>query len=150
MHQTMNTLYRLLLYIHILSVTLSIGPFFVLIPMMRKLRAAEPHAQHAYLDTFRFTIRLAKHAGHVLVVSGILLVIFGPWSWTTSWIVITVIILVGSLLFLSRAFSPTLRKLSGLVQERETLVRKLSRAIWIYIILLMMMLWFMVTRPSVW
>jgi hypothetical protein len=146
----MTMLYRLLLYIHIFSVILSIGPFFILLPMIKKLRAAEGQVQHAYLDTFRFAVRLAKHAGHVLVISGILLVVAGTWSWGTSWILATIIILVSSLFFLARAFSPTIQKLEEHGQDKESWVRKLNRSIWIYIFLLMIMLWFMVTKPALW
>ena len=129
---------------------MSIGPFFILLPMVKKLRSAEGSAQQAYVDTFRSAVRLAKHAGHVLVVSGVLLVIVGSWAWTTSWIVMTVLILVSSLFFLARAFSPKLRKFSEPEQDKDVLMRKLSRSVWIYIGLLMTMLWFMVAKPSLW
>jgi hypothetical protein len=146
----MNTLYRLLLYIHIFSVILSVGPFFLLIPMMKKLQAAEIQAQQAYLDVFRFAVRLAKHAGHMLVISGALLVLAGPWSWKTPWIMMTLIILASSLFFLARAFSPTLRKFSEPSHDKKTLIQRLHRSVWIYIILLMVVLWFMVTKPVLW
>ncbi|MCF2941313.1 DUF2269 family protein [Paenibacillus alkaliterrae] len=143
-------LHKLLLYIHIVSAIMSIGPFFVLIPMVKKLRAAEASEQHVYIDSFRSAIRLAKHAGHVLVLSGVLLVIVGSWSWKSSWIVITILILVSSLYFLARAFSPKLRKLNEPGQDKGDLVRQLSRSIWIYLVLLMTMLWFMVAKPQLW
>lgn len=146
----MDILYQLILYIHIFSVILSIGPFFVLIPMVRKLRLVETQEQHAYLDAFRFVVRLAKHAGHVLVISGFLLILVGSWSWKTSWIVMTIIILIGSLFFLARAFSPTLRRLHESSLDREASLRKLNRSLWIYIALLMTMMWFMVTKPVLW
>ncbi|WP_028401800.1 DUF2269 family protein [Ectobacillus panaciterrae] len=143
-------LYRLFLYIHIFSVILSIGPFFLLIPLLKKLQASESSIQQAYLDVFRFAVRLAKHAGHVLVVSGVLLVLMGPWSWKTSWIVMTIILLVSSLFFLARAFSPTIRKFNEPSQDKKTLVHLLRRSIWIYIVLLMIVLWFMVAKPALW
>lgn len=143
-------LYRLVLYIHIFSVILSIGPFFLLIPLLKKLQASEAQMQQAYLDVFRFAVRLAKHAGHVLVVSGVLLVLMGSWSWKTSWIVMTIILLVSSLFFLARAFSPTIRKFNEPGQDKKTLVQLLRRSIWIYIVLLMIVLWFMVTKPALW
>lgn len=146
----MDMLYRLLLYIHISSVILSIGPFFLLFPVLKKLNASEATIQQGYLDVFRFAVRLAKHAGHVLVVSGVLLVLVGSWSWKTSWIVMTILLLVSSLFFLARAFSPTIRKFSEPNQDRRTLIQLLRRSIWIYIILLMMMLWFMVVKPTLW
>ncbi|WP_134683802.1 DUF2269 family protein [Brevibacillus migulae] len=146
----MSTLYPFLLYIHIVSAIMSIGPFFVLIPMVKKLREASEQEEQAYVNTFRFVIQLAKHAGHVLVVSGILLLLSGPWAWTTSWVLMTIIVMVSSLFFLARAFSPTLRKLRDSQQDRAKLVQKLQRAIWIYLALLGIMLWFMVTKPVLW
>lgn len=144
-------LYRLLLYIHIFSVILSIGPFFVLIPILKKLHASESTIlQQGYLDVFRFAVRLAKHAGHVLVISGVLLVLAGSWSWKTSWIVMTILLLVSSLFFLARAFSPTIRKFNEPDQDRKMLIQLLRRSIWIYIVLLMVMLWFMVVKPALW
>ncbi|WP_204524908.1 hypothetical protein [Priestia abyssalis] len=143
-------LYKLLLYIHISSVILSIGPFVVLIPMIGKLRSAEASVQGIYLDAFRFVVRLSKHAGHVLVASGILLVIAGPWTWGASWIAATIFILVSSLFFLARAFSPTIRKIEEHSQKKEAAVRTLHRAIWMYLFLLMVMLWLMVAKPVLW
>lgn len=146
----MSILYKLLLYIHISSALLSIGPFAVLIPMIGKLRSARESEQGIYLDTFRFVVRLSKHAGHVLVASGILLVIAGPWSWGASWIAATIFILVSSLFFLARAFSPAIRKIGERGQEKGKAVQTLHRAIWLYLFLLMVMLWLMVAKPVLW
>ncbi|WP_442604547.1 hypothetical protein [Paenibacillus sp. KN14-4R] len=142
--------YKLFLYIHIISAITSIGPFFILLPMLAKLRTAELAARNAYLDTFRSANRLAKHMGHVLVASGIGLVLIGHWSWSTSWIVITLALLVGSSLFLVRAFSPKLRKFNEPDLDVEKVVQALRRATWTYLILLLVMLWFMVTKPELW
>lgn len=142
--------YKLLLYIHIFSAILSIGPFFVLLPMMRKLRNAKSEVEHAYLGIFKSAIRLVKHAGHVLVTSGVLLIILGSWSWATSWIVMTIFVMISSVFFLARAFSPTLKKFNDTDQHKELLVDKLHRGVWIYIALLMVMLWFMVAKPVLW
>ncbi|TWI54556.1 hypothetical protein [Halalkalibacter nanhaiisediminis] len=146
----MDLWYRIFIYLHVSSAIASIGPFFILLPIVKKLRTAKEMEINAYLNTFRFVVRLAKHAGHVLVGTGILLVIFGPWTWSTPWIVMTLIILFCSLFFLARAFSPTLRQFQEESQNRDTLVAKLKRSIWIYIILLMAMLWFMVGKPALW
>jgi hypothetical protein len=143
-------LHKLLLYTHILSAIISIGPFFVLIPVVNKLRTAEGAEQQAYLNTFRFAIRLAKHTGHILVLSGVLLAIVASWSWKTSWIVMTVLILISSLFFLARAFSPKLRALTEPGQDKDRVVRAIRRSIWIYLALLLTMLWFMVAKPTLW
>ncbi|MGM0854802.1 MAG: hypothetical protein ACQEWI_19690 [Bacillota bacterium] len=145
-----HLLYRTMIYLHVISVVASIGPFFILLPMMKKLRTASDSVLPSYLDTFRFTVQLSKHAGHVLVGSGILLVLLGPWTWSTPWIIMTLVIMFCSLFFLARAFSPTLRKFAKKDADREWLVGKLNRTVWIYLILLLAMLWFMVVKPSLW
>ncbi len=139
-----------MLYIHITSVIMSIGPFFVLFPIVKKLRVAEGKVQEAYISTFRSAVRLAKHAGHVLVGSGIVLVYLSSWTWSASWLLVTIIILICSLYFLARAFSPVLRKFVEPEQKKELLSNKLNRAVWIYLALLMVMLWLMVTKPMLW
>jgi hypothetical protein len=146
----MDLLYRGLLYIHILSVIVSIGPFFILFPIIKKLRTAEGAEMNAHVGTFRFIVWLAKHAGHVLVGSGVLLLILGPWTWSTPWVLVTLIILFCSLFFLARAFSPTLRKFEEEDSDQNLLADKLKKAVWIYLILLMIMLWFMVVKPYLW
>ncbi|MGD6846834.1 hypothetical protein [Rossellomorea aquimaris] len=143
-------LYRTLIYLHVISVVASIGPFFILLPMMKKLRTASDSVLPSYLDTFRFTVQLSKHSGHVLVGTGILLVLLGPWTWSTPWIIMTLVIMFCSLFFLARAFSPTLRKFGEDDADREWLVGKLNRTVWIYLILLLAMLWFMVVKPNLW
>lgn len=146
----MDLLHKLLLYIHILSAIASIGPFFIFIPIVKRLRFAEVAEQGAYIDAFRLAIWLAKHSGHVLVLSGVSLIYAGFWSWGTSWIVMTLVILVSSLLFLARAFSPKLRAFNDPVVDKTQLVKALSRSVWIYLILLMIMLAFMVVKPNLW
>ncbi|WP_409304192.1 hypothetical protein [Peribacillus sp. SCS-155] len=146
----MDVWYRIILYIHVFSVIVSIGPFFILLPIAQKLRSSAQAETNVYLETFRFVVRLTKHAGHVLVLTGVLLVILGPWTWATPWLVMTLLILVGSLFFLARAFSPTLRKFHETDRNQEMLADKLKRSVWIYIILLLAMLWFMVVKPYLW
>lgn len=142
--------YRILLYIHIISVILSIGPFFAVLPIIKKMRDPEGAARAAYIQTFKIVVRLTMHAGHVLVVSGILLVIFGSWTWKTSWIVMTIVIMVSSLYFLARAFSPLLRKFAEEGQDRAQLSKKLMQTTIVYVLLLLVMLWFMVVKPNLW
>lgn len=146
----MTILYKILLYLHIFSAILSIGPFFVILPLIKKLKTAKDDVQQGYLDVFKFTISLSKHAGHVLVVTGILLVMVSGWTWKTSWIVMTVFIMLSSAFFLVRAFSPTVRTFNNPDQDKGESVKILHRSVWIYIALLMAMLWFMVAKPALW
>jgi uncharacterized membrane protein len=143
-------IYRLIVYIHVVSVILAIGPFFILLPFVRKLKEATGNELNIYLDAFRFVVRLSKHSGHVLVATGVLLVFLGPWSWGTSWIVMTLVLMFSSIFFLARGFTPTLQKLAVEDENREVLTAKVRRAIWTYILLLMTMLYFMVTKPTLW
>ncbi len=145
----MDLLYRILVYIHVSSVILSIGPFFILLPIVKKLHSSREQEINAYLSTFQSVVRLAKHTGHVLVITGILLVMCGPWTWTTPWIIMTLIFLF-LLIVLSRLvrFHQHFRKYNEEGQDKKELATKLKRSIWIYIILLMTMLWFMVGKPT--
>ncbi|WP_055106274.1 DUF2269 family protein [Paenibacillus ihumii] len=146
----MDKLRIILLYIHILSAITTIGPFFVLISLVPRLRSAGPEARQAYLNTFKSAIRLVKHMGHVLVVSGILLILAASWSWLEPWLVATYIILACSLYFMACAFTPKLRKFGEPDVNEEALIRKLIRSVWIYLLLLLVMLWLMVAKPQLW
>lgn len=146
----MYILYKVILYIHILSVISSIGPFVILFPIAKKLRVREDSGNEGYLNVFQSVVRLAKHAGHVLVGSGVLLVIIGPWTWKTAWIDMTLIILAASLYFLARAFSPKLRKYRQQKEGFSETADSLRNAVYIYMALLLIMLWFMVAKPVLW
>jgi hypothetical protein len=144
-------IYSFFLYLHIFSVIPSLGPFFILFPLLRKLRKASTDELKIYLPTFTFAIRLSKHSGHVLVPSGVILMWLGHVSWLTSWVLITIFILVSSLYFIARAFSPAIRKLAiPDHQDRQALVNKLRSSLLLYVGLMMIMLWFMVTKPNLW
>jgi hypothetical protein len=136
------------LYVHIISVILTIGPYFVLLPLLAKLRTEPFKGLPAYLGSFRFTVRLTKHAGHVLVTTGVLLMWAGGYSWKTPWILATVVVLFASLFFLAKAFSPLLRKLKEPHDNRMELVGRLRRALFIYLFVTLLMMWFMVTKPT--
>ena len=143
-------MYTIILYAHILSAVLSIGPFFVLLPLVRRMEIASGPVLDSHVTTFKSAARLVKHAGHVLVVTGILLIWQGPWGWGTPWIVCTLAVMVASIFFLARAFTPILRQFGKENAAQLLLVKKLKRSLWIYILLLLLMLWFMVDKPMFW
>ncbi len=143
-------MYLWLVFIHAVSAMISIGPFFVLFPMLGKLRKAEEPLLSSYLDSFLFVVRLSKHSGHVLVISGLLLLWLGGWPWTTPFIAATFIVLFASLLFMARAFSPTIRRLRQPDHDRVKLVNKLARSLYIYMFVLFVMLWLMMMKPALW
>ena len=53
---------------HVVSAVLSIGPLFILMPIIRRLRGVEASIEQAYLSIINVIIRLVMHAGHVLVL----------------------------------------------------------------------------------
>lgn len=143
-------MYELILYVHIFSAILSIGPFFVLVPMTKKIRTAHHDVLLAYLDVFRSAVRIVKHAGHVLVTTGVLLIWQSAWTWGTSWIIMTIGVMVVSIVFLARAFTPVIRQFHAGERTQNDLAAKLHRAVWVYISILALMLWFMTEKPAFW
>lgn len=143
-------MYSVFLYLHILSAVLSIGPFFVLLPLLKRMDGAAEMVLQSQIATFRSAIRLVKHAGHVLVATGVLLIWQSAWTWTTPWIVLTLAVMFGSVFFLARAFKPVLRKFDEPASDRKDLLKKLHRSTWLYIALLLIMLWLMVAKPVLW
>lgn len=143
-------MYSLIIFTHVLSAILSIGPFFVLFPVLNRMKLQNSEALDSHLEVFQAAIRIVKHAGHVLVVSGILLMWQGNWPWTTSWVIMTIVVMVSSIVFLARAFKPNIRLYRNEMIDLDTLIIKLRRSVWMYIFLLLIMLWFMVAKPSLW
>lgn len=143
-------LYMILLYMHVLSAVIAIGPLFVLIPTLKKMEAAKEAELGGFVQLFQVAVNVVKHAGHVLVLSGILLIIFSGWTWTTSWVVLTIAVMVGSIVFLARAFKPILLTFGTLNFNRKHFIGKLRKTTWQYIFLLLIMLWLMVVKPTLW
>ncbi|MDP5273976.1 hypothetical protein Q5Y73_07660 [Chengkuizengella sp. 2205SS18-9] len=142
-------LYTIILYLHIFSVILAVGPIFVLFPLLNKLKK-QIEFEKSIIDLVRFIVRLSKHAGHVLVTTGILLIWLGGWNWLDSWIVMTVLVLMCSIFFMARAFSPAIRKLESGEEGRDVLISKLKRSVIYYVTILLIAMWFMVQKPVLW
>ncbi|WP_313892543.1 hypothetical protein [Psychrobacillus sp.] len=143
-------MYSFIIYTHVISAILSIGPFFVLFPLLNRMKGKSEEALNSQIEIFQAAIRIVKHAGHVLVGSGVLLVWQGNWPWTTSWVIMTIVVMFGSVFFLARAFRPNIRRFQNGLIDVDELVRRLRRSVWQYIFLLLVMLWFMVAKPNIW
>ena len=139
-----------MLYIHIVSAVGSIGPLFSLIPIIKKMELADIHGLDGFVQSFQSAITVVKHSGHVLVFSGIIIIMTSGWTWTTSWVVLTIAIMIGSIVFLARAFKPTLKTFGTQEFHKETFIIKLRKATWQYIAILLVMLWLMVAKPHFW
>lgn len=143
-------MYTFIIFVHVISAILSIGPFFVLFPVLNRMKGKSGDVLDSQLEVFQAAIRLVKHAGHVLVVSGVLLMWQGNWPWTTSWVIMTIVVMFSSIVFLAKAFKPKIRQYRDGAMDTNTLIRKLRVSVWQYVILLLIMLWFMVAKPNIW
>ena len=143
-------LYTFILYIHIISAIGSVGPLFVLLVLLSRMKKIDANEWNGYVQSLQGSIDVVRHAGHLVVISGILLIIFGSWSFTHSWVVLTLILLVASLVFLASAFKPTMQTYGSDAFNKEQFITILQRNTWIYIILLLIILGLMVYKPILW
>lgn len=143
-------LYGAIVFVHVVSAVLSIGPLFLLMPIIKRLQNVETPIENAFLSIIKVIIRIVMHAGHVLVVSGVLLLLTGPWPWYTSWIIATVVVLLLSGFFLSTGFTKVLKKFHLPDSNKVEILAKLNQTSWIYIGLMLIMLWLMVQKPVLW
>jgi len=142
--------HTLFIYIHVLSAVVSIGPLFALIPILKRMEKARESEMSGFVQSFQSAITVVKHAGHVLVISGVMLIVISGWTWTTSWVLLTNVVMVGSIVFLARAFKPTLQTFGTAQYNRLEFIVKLRKKTWQYIALLLIMLWLMVVKPNFW
>ena len=143
-------LYTFILYIHIISAIGSVGPLFVLLVLLNRMKKLRGNEWNGYVQSLQGSIDVVRHAGHLVVISGILLIVFGNWSFTHSWVVLTLILLVASLVFLASAFKPTMQTYGSDVFNKEQFITTLQRNTWIYIMLLLIILGLMVYKPILW
>ena len=135
---------------HVISAVLSIGPLFILMPIIRRLRGAEASIEKAYLSIINVIIRLVMHAGHALVVTGVVLILFGPWPWYTSWVIMTLAVMAISAVFLAKGFTIVLKKFNSPGEDKNKILNRLNKTSWQYIGLMLCMLWLMVVKPILW
>lgn len=143
-------LFKIILYVHILSAVVSIGPLFSLLIIVKLMKSAQNSALEGYVRSFQAGITAVKHAGHVVVPTGIVLIWLGGWPWYTSWVVLTVVLMVGSIFFLASAFKPAMKTFGTEHFVKAEFITKLRRATWLYIFILLIMLWLMVNKPVFW
>ncbi|WP_339251157.1 hypothetical protein NSQ43_13980 [Sporosarcina sp. FSL W8-0480] len=143
-------MYGTIVFVHVVSAVLSIGPLFLLMPSIKRLRNVDTSSESAYLSVIKVIIRIVMHAGHALVVSGALLILTGPWPWYTSWVIATLAVMLLSGVFLSTGFTRVLRRYHLPDSDKGEILTVLNRTSWIYIGLMLIMLWLMVQKPMLW
>lgn len=143
-------IYSLVIFMHVVSAVLSTGPLFILMPVIKRLRGVSSDIELAYMSVIKVVIRIVMHAGHALVVTGVLLILLGPWPWYTSWVVMTVIVMGISGVFLATGFTRVLRTFDMPEVNKNELLDRLNQTSWFYIALMLIMLWLMVQKPVFW
>ncbi|MDW0110284.1 hypothetical protein [Sporosarcina aquimarina] len=146
----MGLFYTIIVYLHVLSAVASVGPLFLLFPIISRIRNASSLEQSSLLSLFKWTTRFVMHAGHVLVVTGVILILIGPWPWYTSWVIVTLGVMMLSIVFLASGFSKVLNRFVTEPENREELLEKLTKTSRRYIGLLLVMLYLMVAKPAFW
>ena len=144
------SIYATVVFMHVVSAVLSIGPLFVLMPIIKRLRGTQLAVESAYMSIIKVIIRIVMHAGHVLVFTGVLLIISGPYAWHTSWVVMTVFVMGLSAFFLATGFTRVLKRFNDPGIDKHQLLNRLNRTSWLYIGLMIIMLWLMVQKPNFW
>ncbi len=142
--------YTTIVFSHVVSAVLSIGPLFIIIPLINRLIQKGEAEEEIYFSMIDVIIRIVMHAGHVLVVTGVLLILLGPWPWYTSWVVMTIIVMGLSGVFLATGFTRVIRRFHDPGIDKLWVLHKLKRTTWIYIGLMIIMLWLMVQKPMFW
>ena len=143
-------IYGIMVFMHVFSAMLSIGPLFLLMPVIKRVHNVGAEVEQAYMSVINVIIRIVMHAGHLLVVTGALLVLLGPWPWHTSWVIVTLIILLLSGVFLATGFTRVLRKFNKPGANKNEILKRLNWTSWGYIGLMLIMLWLMVQKPMLW
>lgn len=143
-------LYTIILYTHILSAIVSMGPLFAIFPLLSRMKDASSDQVGGYVQSIQGILRAIANGGHVVVPSGLLLIWLSGWSWKASWVILTFIVMFASLFFMARAFKPAMNyaKTDGFVKEK--FISMIKSATWKYIALMSILLWLMVVKPNFW
>ena len=143
-------IYKIALFLHILSAVVAIGPLFAIFPILKRMEKIEGVLEQGMIEGLRGAVRAVSLAGHFIVPTGIILLLFSGWSWKTSWVLATIIMLIASLLFLAKAFKPAWRIAEEAAFDKRLFIRTMRSATIKYILIMIVMLWLMVAKPQLW
>lgn len=144
-------MYLFLVNIHIVSAIVSTIPVLLFIPILIELRRATVSRRADLLAIYSKIVWVIKHAGHVLITSGVLQIWVGGWSVFTPWILSSLVIILGALFFIARAFTPII---NALLESGDTdiqpLIFRLARASFLYALIMIFVGYLMLAKPSLW
>ena len=143
-------LYTIMLYLHILSAIVAIGPLFAIFPLLNRMKKAPDDQVQSYVISLQGLLRAVANGGHFLIPTGFVLIWFSGWPWTSSWIIATLVIMLCSLLFMARAFKPSMVYAASEAFTKERFIHMVKVATWKYILLMGVFLWLMVDKPNIW
>ena len=144
-------LYKVALFIHVVNAIVTIGPLFAILVMIGRMKKMNDDSQfHGGIEGLRAMIRTVEIGGHYIVPTGLILVVLGGWSWTTSWIVVTLIFLGLCLIVLAKAFKPATNLIGSPKFTKELFIQKMYIATIVYMFIMAVLLWLMVAKPIFW
>lgn len=143
-------MYKIALFLHVLSAVVATGPLFAIFPMLKRMEKVEGTLEQGIIEGLRGAVRAVSLAGHFLVPTGIILLLFSGWSWKTSWVLATIMMLIASLLFLAKAFKPAWHIAEAKHFDKPLFIRTMRSATIKYILIMIVMLWLMVAKPQLW
>ncbi len=143
-------IYKIALFLHILSAVVATGPLFAIFPMLKRMEKIEGVLEQGMIEGLRGAVRAVSLAGHFIVPTGLILLLLGGWSWNTSWVLATIIMLVASLLFLAKAFKPAWHLAEAEHFDKRLFIHTMRNATIKYILIMIVMLWLMVVKPQLW
>lgn len=120
--QETDNVYRLLVFLHILTVIVGFGSTFVY-PLTGTYASKHPGPEAKGISnaTILAGQRLTEPAIYTAGVFGLVLVIVGPYGFEESWISASLLIYLGALIFSGFVHQPNLRKMNALVNELSTM-----------------------------
>lgn len=139
-----------MLYLHILSVIVATGPLFAIFPILKRMKQAQTDELSSYITALRGLLRAVANGGHFIVPTGLLLIYFSGWSWTSPWLIVTYVAMGCSLYFMALAFKPAMKFAKSTAFEKDQFIQMMQTATWKYIVLMGFFLWLMIEKPNFW
>ena len=143
-------MYKTFIFLHIVSAILATGPLVMIFPLLRYAERERIDQSDAIIVPIQKAVWVVMHGGHLVVTTGVLLILFGPYPWHTSWVVLTVLVMLLCSFFLATAYSKQWKAFERERWTNKQLWSNVRRITWIYIGIMLTMLWLMVTKPVLW
>ncbi|MBU5467592.1 DUF2269 domain-containing protein [Virgibacillus sp. MSJ-26] len=109
--------YKLLVFIHIFSAILGLGPGFIMIYVVTKAKTMT-ELRHAYLIRNRIHI-FVMVGGTLLLVTGVLMGMINPYLLKQGWYVVSLILFLVALAFGPIALSPRSKPIKKMLKEHQ-------------------------------